>query len=525
MTPSPNTRKTILAIVLCSISLLLPIGVSLQLSWTQSETSARNESFSYARDVLRRAEKTSDQMVDAVKRVHAAHLPHCSEAELTLMRDIDLDSDYVQAIGRINNNTIACSSVTGQTSVPLHDPNFVAENGLAQYLNVRITVGQWRPLNIFALNGLAVITDPELPLDVSLDERDLNIAIVTPMTNKPNIVASRGEQLDPRWVRSIPRGTERSYAVDGYLVTAIRSSRYDLMVLVAVPRQHMYRKVKQIALIFVPLGVLCGAGLIWAGMYLARARSSFDSRLKAAIRRKEFYVEYQPIVDLRTERWTGAEALVRWRQGDTIIRPDYFIPMAEDRHLIRRITELVIDRVAEDLPEILKLDPAFKVAINLSPDDLRSQDTITMLERLLAIEIVCAANLEIEATEHAFADGQETRRVMEQIRSLGITVAIDDFGIGYSSLSRLQSFRFDTLKIDKSFVDSIGTDSVTSDVVLHIIDLARLLKLSVVAEGVESEAQASQLRAYGVKLAQGWHYSRSLPLPVLLDSMRSRIED
>lgn len=524
MKPASNTRKIALAIVLCSVALLLPIWASLQLSWIQSELNERNEGFAYVRDILRRAEKTADQVSHAVERINSSHLPPCSAQERDLMRDIDLESDYTQAVGRIANDVIVCSSLDNREPIYLDKPGLVTANGVKEYFHVVLTRDK-HPLNVFAKDGVAVITDPDLPLDVSLNDNDISLALLVPSADGQHVLASRGYRIDPRWVRSLPKGEERTYNKDGYMVMAARSSRYDLAVVVASPQERIDRRVRHFALLFVPIGVLCGVSLIWATMYLARLRSSFDSRLKSAVRRREFYVEYQPVVDLKSRRWTGAEALVRWRTDDTTVRPDLFIPLAEERHLIHLITQQVISLIAEDLPRILKIDPSFRVAINLSPDDLRMQSTVEMLRSLLALEGVCPGNLEVEATERAFVEDQKISHVLEQIRSLGIQVAIDDFGIGYSSLSRIHSFRFDILKIDKTFVDTIGTEGAARGVMLPIIDIARSLDLHIVAEGVEREEQARFLQAYGIERAQGWLFSAPLSVAALSKELRERSQE
>jgi sensor c-di-GMP phosphodiesterase-like protein len=179
--------------------------------------------------------------------------------------------------------------------------------------------------------------------------------------------------------------------------------------------------------------------------------------------------------------------------------------------------------VAKDLPQLIQLDSDFKVAINLSAQDVSSEGTVDVLQRLLQTSGAHSSNLEVEATERGFLQGVEARKILARIRKMGIGVSIDDFGTGYSSLSCLQTLGLDTLKIDKAFVDTIGTDGATSQVVLHIIEMAHSLNLDMVAEGVETEAQALFLRERSVRYAQGWLFGKPMPVGILCELLAARL--
>jgi len=246
--------------------------------------------------------------------------------------------------------------------------------------------------------------------------------------------------------------------------------------------------------------------------------------LRAAAHRREFFVEYQPIVELKSKRWVGAEALVRWNRSGEVIQPNEFIPTAEASGVITLITEQVAEIVAADLPRMLKLDPNFEIALNLSVVDLQSERTIEVLEKLVRESGARPANFEIEATERNLLQGAKANELLVRIRAMGISVAIDDFGTGYSSLAYLETLGIDTLKIDKAFVETIGTSGPTSQVVLHIIEMAHSLHLNLVAEGVETEAQAEFLEAQGVLYAQGWLFAKSMPVTALCESMANQAD-
>lgn len=508
-----------IAVAVGMAAIVLPIWVSLGLARRQSLSSEQSRGLSYARDVLRRSEETANQFSDAIRILNSDHLPPCSPSEIDLMRQIDLESSYIQAVGRVSGNSLICTSLDTKEPIPLPPSQIVTAVGVAERNNIELPIARSHPLGVLSQYGVAILIDPSLVVDTPTEGPGISIAIFAASSAHHNVIAERGGNLRPAWFKNLPKGTETSFIEDGYLVSVIRSAQYDLSVVAAIPERYANRGVRQFALIFVPIGLLCGAGLAWAVLFISRIQLSMPSMLRAAAKRGEFYLEYQPIVELESRRWIGAEALVRWRQRGRVVRPDQFIPVAEESGVITLITEQVMSIAATDLPKLVKLNPSFHVAINLSAPDLCSNHTFEMLQRALRISGAQPANIEIEATERSFLQGPEAREILAKIRSMGVTVAIDDFGTGYSSLACLQTLGLDTLKIDKAFVDTIGTDGATSQVVLHIIEMAHSLNLEMVAEGVETEEQAQFLLKRGVHYGQGWLFGRPMPIASLCESL------
>jgi sensor c-di-GMP phosphodiesterase-like protein len=272
--------------------------------------------------------------------------------------------------------------------------------------------------------------------------------------------------------------------------------------------------------VLLPFGVAAGLALGLVAFLVALRRMGMPTLLRRALRKRELFLLYQPIVELQSGRCIGAEALIRWRRADgSMVAPDVFIPVAEESGLIEQVTGHVLEMVAADAGALFVQHPTFHIGINLAPADLQSTRTVELLDQLMRKTGALAHNILVEATERGLMDAAEVRAVIDAIRALGIAVAVDDFGTGYSSLSYLESFALDYLKIDKSFVDTLAINAATSQVALHIIEMAKSLQLKMIAEGVETEAQAALLRERGVQFAQGWLFARPMTMAALREYM------
>lgn len=495
-----------------------PIMLSIRIAWNQSLSTEKSRTLSYAQDVLRRVDETAIQFEQAVDKLNNDHLSPCSPGELEIMHQIDLESSYIQAVGRVSGDTLVCTSLGTKAAIPIGPPELVTNRGVTERNNIQLVIAPSYNLSVMSRDGVAIVIDPSLAVDTPTEGPDIPIAIFVPSSPNRNLIARRGNIL-PRWLKIIPKGSQTTFIDGGYVVTEIRSPIHDYAVVAAVPEVYALRRAQQFALEFVPIGLLCGAGLAWAVLYISRIQLSMKSLIRNGARRGEFFTLYQPVVELESRRWVGAEALVRWKRNGTVVTPDLFIPNAEKCGIISVITAEVAKIVAKDLPKLIQLDSLFKVAINLSTEDATSEGTIFVLQQLLQDSGAHSFNLEVEVTERGFMEGEGVRKLLARIQKMGVSVSIDDFGTGYSSLSCLQTLSLDSLKIDKSFVDTINTDGVTSQVVLHIIDMAHALNLKIVAEGVETEAQAEFLRRRGVHYAQGWLFGRPMAIETFCERL------
>jgi len=246
----------------------------------------------------------------------------------------------------------------------------------------------------------------------------------------------------------------------------------------------------------------------------ATARHRLLNDLRAALSRNEFELHYQPLVDAKTVRPCGAEALVRWRHPvDGLIFPDRFIWLAEESGLIEPLGEWILERACADAaswPENIK------VAVNLSAAQFRSGRLFDVILCALVESGLPPERLELEITESLLLQKKESYGVMiRQLKNIGISIVLDDFGTGYSSLSYLTRFPFDKIKIDKSFTQGLSNRADCAAVVASVLTLARGLDMAVTAEGVETKQQFELLRAAGVKQVQGYLFGRPRPVAQL----------
>jgi len=250
-----------------------------------------------------------------------------------------------------------------------------------------------------------------------------------------------------------------------------------------------------------------------------RERVRMMHALRSGFQRGELFLDYQPQIDLATNRAIGAEALLRWRQQDgKLVPPDRFIPIAEYSGLIVEIGEWVL---REACAELLRLraagHTAFTMSVNVSQVQLRHPHFLDMLRRALDDTGAPPDFIELEITESmAMEEPAALVEKLAHVKRTGVSIAIDDFGTGFSSLSHLQRLQVDRLKIDRTFVTEITGSARGSSIAQMVVQLGRNLGLSVIAEGVEDERQAQILRQLGCPLAQGYLYSRPLSPEALL---------
>jgi sensor c-di-GMP phosphodiesterase-like protein len=237
------------------------------------------------------------------------------------------------------------------------------------------------------------------------------------------------------------------------------------------------------------------------------------AEIKKALEAGEFIPYYQPIVDISTGKLRGAEVLVRWRKADgTMVLPGAFIPLMESSDLIHDLTRNLMRKVCVEAGPTIGRRPDLKISFNFA-GKLFGQPTIVKdVRNIFANSPIKFAQVVLEVTERdPIENFTETRQIIAALQGLGVRIAIDDVGTGHSGLSYMLKLGVDIIKIDKMFVDAIGTDRNSTTIVETLVDLARNMRMDVVAEGVENFEQVMHLRALGVRSAQGYVFAPPLP--------------
>ncbi|HLX15381.1 MAG TPA: EAL domain-containing protein, partial [Bradyrhizobium sp.] len=244
---------------------------------------------------------------------------------------------------------------------------------------------------------------------------------------------------------------------------------------------------------------------------IAHTQRSAENELREAIALEQFELHYQPVVNVRTRRLCGVEALVRWRHpARGLIAPDHFIPLAESTGLIVPLGEWILQRACADAASW----PAdIKLAINISAVQFKKSNLFDAILRTLVESGLPPERLELEITETSLLENQDAHlTTIRQLKNLGLSIALDDFGTGFSSINYLTIFPFDNIKIDKSFTKGILNRGDCKAVVASTLALAQGLGIVTTAEGVETEEQLEYMRAAGVELAQGYLFGRPIPV-------------
>jgi len=494
-------------VALASAALLLAasVGVTLQ-QMKQSESAqmnARGERF------LERLEQVFGQLREGVDQLQTLPMRGCDAAMLSALRQVGLSYRFVYEAVYVDGD-IACSSRGGeQVMRPMRAPDIQGP-----------TYSYWLNTTTEPNENLAALMLGRGHFLVSTSRGHLTDVVDLPPGGSLLVVLDRGSRAIPvlgppqPWPPAPdwpPPSRKALIELSDRLVYRMPTKSPDYQLVLIAPRASLPLKLNGMLWLLFPGSLLLACCIGWLVLQLILQRRSMSSELQQALRRGELQVLYQPIFELDSRRCVGAEALVRWRRPDgSLTSPELFIPLAENTGQIRPITDFVLQRVLEQLGQLLRANRHLYISVNLAACDVMVPRIGRVAARLLAQHRVSATQIAFEVTERGLIDVVVARDNLQALRSVGHQVLIDDFGTGYCSLAYLQTLPVDCLKIDKAFIDALGHDAASSGVAPHIIRMAHDLHLRVIAEGIECEDQAVLLNSEGVNYGQGWLFAHPL---------------
>jgi sensor c-di-GMP phosphodiesterase-like protein len=460
-----------------------------------------------ARRAIGLAEARVMQVVGALDGLAARGVNSCAIDNVMAMRRAAFDTVPIQEIAVIAPNG---ESICTHLDLPLGERKVLASEPLgsvAGYWLDIMSIDGGRPMVRVrrmagaGANGLAAL----VPADLFLPQVSMQGGPFTAFAQ----IATRGGAV------IVTVGSRQAAADTGGIFSAdAKSGKFGFTVQIETPRSRIVADHEN----FRRLGPYGAGGILvlligFAFLYPRRAPTDPISALRLALENGELVPYYQPIVDIRSGQLRGAEVLVRWRKPDgTLVLPGAFIPLAESSGLIRAMTYDLMERVCAEAGDTLARRPALKVSFNFAGKLFADHAIVKDVRGIFAKSQIRLSQVVLEVTERDQIENFiATREIIGALQALGVRIAIDDVGTGHSGLSYMLKLGVDIIKIDKMFVDAIGTDRNSTKIVETLVDLAHNMRMDVVAEGVENFEQVMQLRDLGIRSAQGYVFAPPLP--------------
>lgn len=464
---------------------------------------------SIASIMVGRAELNVNRALSVLSELALIGVTTCSETDVFEMRKAIYDQFWVREIGIIGEEgDILCNQYGDQAKFLEHSRGIRSKTD-----NITIQVvrrqdgGQLETMLTWDLGSgyaLGAILPGEALADDIIPEKMRGKGVALTSLNDGTILYMAPEQDVAR--ADLPFGPDTFSA-------ALASTRFPFRVTVMAPYPVVWDDLSELYGKSMAIATILGLALWCLTLFALKPKRERANEIELAIRNGEFIPYYQPTIDVQTGALMGCEVLIRWRKPDgTILPPGAFISLAEATGLAIPMTRALMRYVADEMEDLHEDRPSLKLGINLFDDHFENLDIITDIKAIFGPSKISYKQLMFEVTERQpLNDIERARVVIRNMRSLGAKVALDDAGTGHGGLAYLQQLGLDVIKIDKLFIDAIGTDSLSAPIVDSLISLAESLGMEVVAEGVEEQQQVEYLREKGVRLAQGYLFAKPLP--------------
>jgi sensor c-di-GMP phosphodiesterase-like protein len=439
----------------------------------------------------------------------------CSASEMEHFKSLVFRSEYIKDAGRIRGGRIECAVTSGESLRALGRlrPDLRLADGAVAYRNLPTNEKTDRKRALLQLGSAYVVFPLGLPLHTS-GPIPMQLAITTRPNGitLQNLAATAAGEVIATFAAIAGRGGRGSKLRSTYC----SESNFDCVTSKTSIPDAIHSQsdlLASSALAGGLAGILCGMGF---SLVYCRRRE-LTCQLRRAIKRNDLKVVYQPIVNLETREIVGAEALARWTDEDNNnVDPELFVKAAEDFGFVGSITRQVLQSILRDFAPTIQKRPGFHISLNVAASDLADPNFLPMLESALREFNVRPQNLVVEITERSAANSEIAKETIRNLRRLGHSIHIDDFGAGYSNLDRLLYLYADTIKIDKAFTKMIGTESVAGLILPQIMNMAQSLNLEVIVEGIETTQQADYFSSATRKIyGQGWLFGRPMTAEAL----------
>ncbi|KJZ40032.1 MULTISPECIES: cyclic diguanylate phosphodiesterase [Pseudomonas] len=489
-------RIRIMVSLLCG---LLPVLLGFAILYMQAGRALQQSTRVTADEALRQFELMLDNTAQSASELLPLAGQDCNDVKLALREQVTR-RPFVRSASLVWEDNLYCSSLFGDSQQKVDAKDYVQGK-------------------LWLMNGNPVTPDTAL-LVYRLNEGKQGALTTLDGYHLTNVLRLIGRktilllQVGPNWLSVDGKVHEDALPVLPLAESELTSSRYAFSVVAGFPEgenwRYMASEYPPLFSLLIFFGVASGA----IGHVLQRRSWSPIHEMQRALAAEEFVPYFQPVVHGDTRKWSGTEVLMRWKHPkEGLVRPDLFIPFAEDSRLIVPMTRSLMRQTAQLLgPVSSTFAEPFHIGINITASHCNDLELVKDCRAFLSAFAPGSIHLVLELTERELIKPSDiTLELFEQLHALGVMIAIDDFGTGHSSLGYLRQFNVDFLKIDQSFVAMIGIDALSRHILDTIIELSVKLDLGIVAEGVETEEQSDYLTAHGVNFLQGYLFGQPMP--------------
>ena len=503
----PRRLRAYVAILVGALAAGVPVALVLRGLDNYIEREAADEARLAAQRAIARAEWRIGQAIAALEAIGRNGLVSCADVDANAVRRVLLATTPIKQIVVADaGGNPRCLPAAGVETRALSRELRTADD--RAFLSVVRTAEQGeRALRlVWRRAGDPLHLTAQIPADVFLPDGAANTASSNPvvriMLNEGTLIAARDDTEDG------------ARADAGSINVQNASTRYPLIVTATVSRGAVFAARSDLRTV----GTLGAAMLAFLTIALAlivpwRSRSNPIVEMERALEEGQFIPYYQPIIDLRSGAIVGGEVLMRWRKGDgSIVPPAMFIPLAESSGLILDMTKALMIAARDELAPVLAARPRVRLGFNLTAEHFANEVIVEEVREVFAASPIRLSQIVLEVTErHPLEDLDMARRVIASLQELGCKVAIDDVGTGHGGLSYMLKLGVNYIKIDKMFIDAIGTERYSTTIIETLIVLAHNMRMEIFAEGVETFEQVKYLRERGIFLAQGYAFAPPLP--------------